>query len=106
VVDVGQLSWKTVILVNPGHDLEDVKQAIEGMANSSPNAAEFLGKYRSKDVKETVDQIRVKWSGRDTQLFPKETLLTEDNCEAVLRMMAIGSGRDVFDVKLNAQKSE
>lgn len=106
LIDVGRSFRKIVILVNPGHDLDDVKRAIEGMVASSPNAVEFMGKYRSKDARDTVDQIKVRWSGRDSQIFPKETLLTEDNCEAALRMMAIGSGQDVFDVKLNAQKTE
>jgi hypothetical protein len=65
-----------------------------------------MSKYKSKEAKETVKQIKVKWSseGRDKQLFPKETLLTEDNCEPVLRMMAIGVGKDVFDVKMEVQK--
>lgn len=88
-----------VILVNPGHDLDELKQSMESLATSSPNCAEFMSKYKSKESKETVKQIKVKWGGKDKQLFPKETVLTEDNCEAVLRMMAVGVGQDVFDVK-------
>jgi hypothetical protein len=48
-----------------------------------------MGKYRSKDISETVTEITVKWAaeGRDSRVFVKETLLTEENIEPVLRMM-------------------
>lgn len=61
-----------------------------------------MGKYRSKDISETVREITVKWAaeGRDSRVFVKETLLTEENIEPVLRMMAVGVGKDVFDVKV------
>ncbi|KAK3065943.1 hypothetical protein LTR53_017866 [Teratosphaeriaceae sp. CCFEE 6253] len=90
-----------VILVNAGNDLHEVRALME-TASSSPNCAEFMARHRSKDVVEKVGEIKVKWSGegRDRQLFPKATVLTEENCEAVLRMMSHGVGRDVFDVTL------
>lgn len=69
-----------------------------------------MGKYRSKEVSESVREIVVKWAaeGRDSRVFVKETLLTEENVEPVLRMMAVGVGRDVFDVKVkvNEKKKE
>ncbi len=38
----------------------------------------------------------VKWAseGRDKQLFPKETLLTDDNCEAILRVRLLSKSTD------------
>ncbi|KAK5710253.1 hypothetical protein LTR17_019023 [Elasticomyces elasticus] len=55
---------------------------------------------------EGSNRHEVKWSSdRDKQLFPKDTVLTEDNCEPVLRMMAIGGGNDVFDVKLEKSQA-
>ena len=54
----------------------------------------------------SVGEIKVKWgmeAGRDSRVFPKETLLTEDNSEAVLRTMSYGVGRDVLDVKLDTK---
>jgi hypothetical protein len=36
----------------------------------------------------------------------KETLVTEENIEPVLRMMAVGVGRDVFDVKVRVQEKK
>ena len=73
---------------------------MEKLAASSPNCQEILSKYRNKEDVDHIGEIKVRWGGKDKQLFPKETLVTEDNCESVLRMMAIGVGQDVFDVKL------
>lgn len=99
-----------VILVNPGIELRELTSKIESLIATSPNAGEFMGKYRSKDVTETVKEITVKWAseGRDSRVFVKETLLTEENIEPVLRMMAVGVGKDVFDVKVkvNEKKAE
>ena len=99
---------QSVILVNPGVDLDELKQTIEKLSASSPNAVEFMHKYKSKEATESVKEIRVKWAseGRDKQLFPRETVLTEENCEPVLRMMAIGVGKDVFDIKMQSKKVE
>ena len=67
-----------------------------------------MGKYRSKDISESVREITVKWAaeGRDSRVFVKETLVTEENIEPVLRMMAVGVGKDVFDVKVKVQKKK
>jgi hypothetical protein len=88
--------------VNPGIDLQDLTSKINNLIATSPNAAEFMGKYRSKDISETVREITVKWAGegRDSRVFVRETLVTEENIEPVLRMMAVGIGKDVFDVKV------
>ena len=95
-----------VILVNAGHDIDEIRELME-KSSASPNCQEFMAKHRGKDVVEKVGEIKVKWSidGRDRQIWVKETVLTEENCEAVLRMMAIGVGRDVFDVKLEKGKA-
>ena len=95
-----------VILVNPGIDLHDLTSKINHLIATSPNAAEFMGKYRSKDISETVREITVKWAGEgiDSRVFVKETLLTEENIEPVLRMMAVGVGKDVFDAKVKVQE--
>lgn len=97
-----------MILVNPGLDLAQLKESVQGVLES-PNCAEILSNYRSKDNKDEVGDIRVKWSseGRDKQLFPKETLLTDDNVEPVLRLMsASGVGRDTFDIKLKQPRKQ
>jgi hypothetical protein len=98
----------TVILVNPNLDLPSLTSQIERVIATSPNAGEFLGKYRSKDVTETVKEIVVKWAseGRDSRVFVRETLVTEENLEAVLKMMAVGVGKDVFDVKIKIHENK
>ena len=97
-----------VILVNPGIDLHELTSKIDRLIATSPNAAEFMGKYRSKDISELVREVTVKWAaeGRDSRVFVKETLLTEENIEPVLRMMVVGIGRDVFDVKVKVQEKK
>ncbi|GAB7359783.1 hypothetical protein MBLNU230_g6953t1 [Neophaeotheca triangularis] len=96
-----------IFLVNPGHELADLTKQIEALISSSPNCAEFMSKFKSnKESSEKVKQVKVRWAaeGRDLKLFPRETVLTEDNCEAVLRMMAHGVGKDVIDVTVEQQK--
>ncbi|TKA72759.1 hypothetical protein B0A55_06838 [Friedmanniomyces simplex] len=96
-----------LLLGNPGRDVDELRASMEKLASSSPNCQEFMSKFRNKDIVEKVGEIKVKWAseGRDKQLFPKETLLTDENCEPVLRMMAIGGGKDVFDVKLEKSQA-
>lgn len=97
-----------MILVNPGLDLDQLKDTIQGTLES-PNCAEILSNYRKKEQKDEVGEIRVKWSseGRDKQLFPKETVLTDDNVEPVLRLMwASGAGKDTFDIKLKQSQPQ
>jgi hypothetical protein len=81
---------------------------MERLIATSPNAGEFMGKYRSKDISETVREVTVKWAGegRDSRVFVKETLLTQENIEPVLRMMAVGVGKDVFDVKIKVHEKK
>lgn len=80
---------------------------MENLIATSPNATEILHKFKSKDKQESVKEIRVKWAAesREKQYWPRDTLLTEDNCEPVLRMMAIGVGKDIFDVKIESKKA-
>jgi hypothetical protein len=94
--------------VNPGIDLHELTSQMERLIATSPNAGEFMGKYRSKDISETVREVTVKWAGegRDSRVFVKETLLTQENIEPVLRMMAVGVGKDVFDVKIKVHEKK
>lgn len=43
-----------VIIVNPGHDVDDLKNAMAVKMEASPNCAEFMSKYRSKESKEMI----------------------------------------------------
>ncbi|KAK4982646.1 hypothetical protein LTR66_009161 [Elasticomyces elasticus] len=97
-----------IILINPGRSIKDLTSTIEKYATDSPNCAEFMSKYKKKGETLHVTEVVVKWAteGRDKQLFPRQTLLTEDNCEAVLRMMQVGVGKDVIDVKVEKTGGE
>ena len=66
-----------------------------------------MAKYKKKDEnapKETVSEIKVRWAseGRDAKVFPKETVITEENAQAVFRMMELGNGKDVLEVQMSA----
>lgn len=80
---------------------------METLITTSPNTAEILHKFKSKDKQESIKEIRVKWAteSRDKQYWPRDTILTEENCEPVLRLMAIGVGKDIFDVTLESKKA-
>lgn len=89
-----------VILVNPGLEMQQLKEAMRAVLES-PNCAEVLSKYRSKENRDVISEIRVKWcSDHHKQLWPKQTLLTAENIEPVLRMMALKAGKEIFDVKI------
>ncbi|KAI6964345.1 hypothetical protein KC329_g15628, partial [Hortaea werneckii] len=83
---------------------------LTNLATTSPNCAEFMSKYRNRSITETVSKIRVRWaiadpgtpagSGRDGKIWPKETMVTEENFTAVMRLLEWGGGKDVLDVKM------
>ena len=70
-----------------------------------------MSKFKKKDessAKETVSEIKVKWAaeGRDSKIFPKDSVITEENAQAVFRMMELGNGKDVLEVQMEPQKGE
>jgi hypothetical protein len=90
------------MMVNPtAISYDTLKDSMESLLAESPNAAEFMHKYRKKDSKDTITKVVVKWSsfGRDSN-FPKETILTQDNYQAVLALIAASNGKDVLAVTL------
>ena len=46
--------------MNPGIDLHELTSKVDHLIATSPKAAEFMGKYRSKDISESVREITVK----------------------------------------------
>ncbi|RMZ19734.1 hypothetical protein D0859_16267 [Hortaea werneckii] len=101
---------KNFLLTSPTHTLSTLQTALTNLATTSPNCAEFMSKYRNRNITETVSEIRVRWaiadsgtpaaSGRDGKIWPKETVLTEENFRAVMRLLEWGGGRDVLDVRM------
>ncbi|KAI7155573.1 hypothetical protein KC349_g6895 [Hortaea werneckii] len=99
-----------VLLTSPTQTLSTLQTHLTNLVATSPNCAEFMSKYRNRSITETVSEIRVRWaiadsgtpagSGRDGKIWPKETVLTEGNFRAVMRLLEWGGGRDVLDVKM------
>lgn len=95
-----ELTACVVLLFESTSTLNNIKQQVVERLQASPNCAEVLSKYRQKDAKDTIVLVKVRWAseGRDEFLFPKETVLTAENCRAILRLISLNRGRDVLDV--------
>ncbi|KAF2232220.1 hypothetical protein EV356DRAFT_505630 [Viridothelium virens] len=105
VFTISSSSRHDFLILSTKTSLADLRNQISALAASSPNCAEFMSKYKKKDenaAKETVSEIKVKWAaeGRDQKIFPKETVVTEENAQAVFRMMDLGNGKDVLEVQM------
>lgn len=101
VFSIGGSGRHEVIFINPGLSIQDISAKVEGIVTTSKNCEEPLAKYKKKGEPEKVTQIEMRWSreGRDTTIFPKSTIITEDNIEAVL---SLAGGNDVLDIEMTA----
>ncbi|KAF2114172.1 hypothetical protein BDV96DRAFT_600895 [Lophiotrema nucula] len=77
------------------------KQIVSTIATSA-NCAEFMGKYKSKDAGESIQEIKIHWSeyGRDLKVWPEYTIVTEENLVAILELLKLGVGKDVLEIKV------
>jgi len=102
---VGASNRHDVLLLNPGMSLSDINAKLEKTIASSPNCAQALDKYSKNKNPQEVQSVRVRWSGepRGARLWPSATLLTEENAEAVLRLVALHQGTDVLEVEATQQ---
>ncbi|KAF2728328.1 hypothetical protein EJ04DRAFT_516696 [Polyplosphaeria fusca] len=82
--------------------LKSLNKQITSTISSSPNCAEFMSKYKSKDLTESITELRVHWSesGRDRKVWPEWTIVTDENLGAVIEVLRLGVGRDVLEVKV------
>ncbi|KAK6007059.1 hypothetical protein QM012_006067 [Aureobasidium pullulans] len=96
-----------VMLISPGLGIKNLSDRIQELASSSVNCAEALAKYKKKGEAEKVTEIKVRWAaeGRDSKLFPKTTVLTGENCKAVLSLISLHGGKDILEVTLQAPPS-
>lgn len=95
-----------VLLLPTNIKLNDLRERISQASVDSPNCVEIMSKYK-KAGSEKVGEIKVKWStaGRDTKVWPASTVLTDDNIEAVMRLIEdSGVGKDVLEVKLEKKE--
>ncbi|KAF2085529.1 hypothetical protein K490DRAFT_58674 [Saccharata proteae CBS 121410] len=107
-----------VILVDPSDtDFSALASTIQSTIATSKNCEEFMAKYKKKpeqgdsgygDGGEKVGSVKVRWAtaagaGRDAKSWPATTEVTEENVEAVLRLVELGGGRDVLEVKVGGE---
>lgn len=91
-----------VLLISPTIKLANLREQMQSATVDSPNCVEFMSKYKKAGA-DKIGEIKVKWSsaGRDPKTWPTSTTLTDDNIEAIMRMiMDSGVGKDVLEVKL------
>jgi len=99
-----------LMLISPTHaTLDGISAEMVSLAESSPNCAEFMNKYKKKPEQgehtgqDGVTEIKVKWNAQshDPKIFPASTIVTKENFKAVVSMIgASGVGRDVFEIKI------
>ncbi|KAF2197627.1 hypothetical protein GQ43DRAFT_380573 [Delitschia confertaspora ATCC 74209] len=82
--------------------IKDLNKQITGLISSSPNCEEFMSKYKAEGGEEIITGLKVRWAdtGRDTMVWPKETIVTQENWRALVKLLEKGVGRDVLEVEI------
>ncbi|PSN72345.1 hypothetical protein BS50DRAFT_617609 [Corynespora cassiicola Philippines] len=82
--------------------LKALNKQITATIAGSPNCAEFMSKYKSKDVTEQIQEFKIHWSesGRDRKVWPEYTVVTDENIAAILELLKLGAGKDVLEIKV------
>lgn len=94
-----------VLITSTTASLKELSAQIESLIAASPNSQEFMVKYKKPGPKEKVTEMKVRWSteGRDPKWWPHNTVMTEDNIDAVLSLVErSGVGKDVLEVTMAA----
>jgi hypothetical protein len=101
LVTIDGSSLHELTLIDPNtQKYEDLVAWVVQISNSSPNTEEFMSKYKAKTDKEPqCNEIKVRWgqSGRDMKYWPATTVITNENFGAVLAMVRVGNGKDIFE---------
>jgi len=106
----GSASGSLITVTDSSNTLASTVVTYERLAVSGPESVgrgrqcDWAQRFQSRERNEKVKNMKVKWgvsSGRDA-IWPKATVVTEENLEAVLLMMERGGGvgRDVLEVVL------
>ncbi|KAF9696287.1 hypothetical protein EKO04_005623 [Ascochyta lentis] len=82
--------------------LKALNKQITSTLASSPNCAEFMGKYKSAESKEAIQEFRVHWSSKeyDLKVWPEYTVVTEENLGAVLEVLQREPKSGVLEIKV------
>lgn len=86
--------------------LKSLNKQITATIAGSPNCAEFMGKYKSADVQESIQEFKIHWDTktRDGKIWPEYTVVTEDNLPAILELLKANPVMGVLEIKVG--KSE
>ena len=82
--------------------LKALNKQITSTLASSPNCVEFMGKYKSADTKEQIQEFKIHWSSKeyDLKVWPEYTVLTDENFGAILEMLKKDPKSGVLEIKV------
>ncbi|KAH8727733.1 hypothetical protein GQ44DRAFT_702888 [Phaeosphaeriaceae sp. PMI808] len=84
--------------------LKALNKHVTSVISSSPNCAEFMGKYKKADgaVVERIQEFKIHWDtkARDGRIWPEFTVVTDENFAAIVELLKIAPGKDVLEVKM------
>jgi hypothetical protein len=85
--------------------LKALNKQVTATIASSPNCAEFMGKYKKSDEsgpKEAIQEFKIHWDtkSRDSKIWPEYTVVTDENFGAILEMLKSAPGKDVLEIKV------
>lgn len=82
--------------------LKALNKQITATLASSPNCAEFMGKYKAAETKEQIQEFKMHWSSKeyDLKVWPEYTVVTDENFGAVLELLKKDPKSGVLEVKV------
>lgn len=82
--------------------LKALNKQITSTLSSSPNCAEFMGKYKSTETKEQIQEFRIHWSSKeyDLKVWPEYTVVTDANFPALLELLKKDPKSGVLEIKV------
>ncbi|KAF2714320.1 hypothetical protein K504DRAFT_456554 [Pleomassaria siparia CBS 279.74] len=87
-----------------GPTLKSINKQVTAAMGTSPNCAEFMSKYKkTAETRETIESMRIHWAetGRDRNVWPEYTELTNENLPAIIELLRLAPGKgDVLEIKV------
>ena len=82
--------------------LKALNKQITTTLAASPNCAEFMGKYKSADTKEQIQEFKIHWSSKeyDLKVWPEYTVVTDDNFGSILELLKNDPKSGVLESKV------
>lgn len=82
--------------------LKALNKQITTTLASSPNCAEFMGKYKSSETKEQIQEFKIHWSSKeyDLKVWPEYTVVTDENFGAILEVLKKDPKSGVLEIKV------